>query len=193
MDAAVIAAMIALPLSALLATIEIARASGAGRSAMFRFPMLAYMLILALGNVFTTFLAASTLHDNLPSTAPPWFWYVFIGVFGFEAILKRVNLTFSGIGVLSINDWITKARDSAVADAIEAGVQRDETAALRLAERLRKLPEQELNAHVVNMLGQGQVKVLDNAAANENPSAALVKALALAKADYKRALAISPA
>lgn len=136
MDAAVIAAMIALPLSALLATIEIARASGAGRSAMFRFPMLAYMLILALGNVFTTFLAASTLHDNSPSTAPPWFWYVFIGVFGFEAILKRVNLTFSGIGVLSINDWITKARDSAVADAIEAGVQRDETDALRLAERL---------------------------------------------------------
>lgn len=188
-----IAAVIALPLSALIVAIEITRAASSSLFRILRSPTLLYFLIVAVGNIFTTFLAAATVSQQIPAgTAPPWFWYAFLGVFGFEAILKNVNLTFAGIGVLSINDWITKAKDAATADVIEADVWLKEQQAMTLAARLKVLPEKDLNTHVLNILGSGQVQWLEAEAAQAKADPQLIKALALAKGNYTSALAISP-
>jgi hypothetical protein len=188
-----IAAIITLPLSSLIVAIQVTQASNSSLQRAIRGPTFIYFLIVFVGNVFTTFLAAATTSKTIPSdVAPAWFWYAFLGVFGFEAILKNLNLTFADIGVLSINDWITKARDVAVADVIEVDVIHKLQMANALAAKLKALPVNELNAHVSNILGNGQVTVLDAAASTEAADPQLMKALALAKGNYKAALAISP-
>lgn len=186
-----IAAIIALPLSSLIVAIEITRASNSSLQRAIRGPTFLYLLIVYVGNVFTTFLAAATASKTIPpGVAPAWIWYAFLGVFGFEAILKNLNLTFADIGVLSINDWITKAKDAAVADVIEADVMFQLQMANALAAKLKALPVNELNAHVSHILGNGQVGVLDAAAIAESADPQLMKALALAKGNYKAAHAI---
>lgn len=187
-----IAVLFALPFSILIVAIEITRLTSFPWAGVFRGSTLLYFLIAYAGNVFTTVLVAATASRHVPDTAPPWFWYAFLGVFGFEAILKRTNLTFAGIGVLSISDWITKAKDSATANIIEAEVMMKEQSAQHLASRLKELSDSELNAHVINVLGHEHLTVLNTQAAQGNADAKLIKALALAKGNYKAAAAIFP-
>lgn len=135
-------------------------------------------------------LAGTVTADLLDSVQPRWFIHAFIGVFGFEIVLKRVNVTFSDSGVLTINDWITSARDTAVAHAVEADVKEGEKRAQNLAQRLARLDDAALNAHVINLLGQQQLTYLDAAAQNGGADPGLIKGLALAKMDFKVASAI---
>ena len=185
------AALISMSFSGLIVAIELTKAARSSLWGNIRSPTLVYFMIVTVGNVFTTFLAVASI-ENFPVSIPKGFGYAFVGVFGFEALLKNINLTFAGIGVLSIDDWITKAKDAAVADVIEADVLRKEMAAQRLAQRLRAFPTQELNAHVNDLLGNGQVQALEQEAQQANADPQFVKALALAKRVYPAALAISP-
>ncbi|MFO1422140.1 MAG: hypothetical protein U1F70_00575 [Candidatus Competibacteraceae bacterium] len=188
-----IAAIIAVPLSSLIVAIQITQAAKTSLLAKIRATTFLYFLIVSVGNVFSTFLAAAATSESIPANiAPAWFWYAFIGVFGFEAILKNINVTFANIGVLSINDWITKAKDIAVADAIDVEVSNNQKAAMTLAGRLQMLPNDQLNAHVVNILGTKQLHLLEAEATQAGADPKLVKGLALAKGNYKSALAISP-
>jgi hypothetical protein len=126
--------------------------------------------------------------------ALPWFWSAFLGVFAFEAILQRINITFFDKGVLTISDWISKARDGAVAAAVKshatALVRREQLLADRIAAN-SNLTDQNLNAHVHNLLGSGRVQELDQAAAASNANPRLIKALALAAGAYDRASTIA--
>ncbi len=148
----------------------------------------------------------SSIKQDSPSTAktkdinetkhwPPeqiefaWFWFAFIGVFGFEALLQKINLTFDGKGVLTINDWIVKARNNAVASAIKAQADAEHERAQLLAQRLRTIPEDELNAHILTLLGKSPLE-LDNAARAAAANPILYKALALAYGVPERAAAI---
>lgn len=188
-----VAAILVFPLTCLLAVIQISHSSErTSLGGIFCGATLRYILIAFLGNLFTTSLAAATTSHQVPATIPGSFWYAFLGVFGFEAILKHVNLTFAGKGVLSINDWINKAKNVAIADVVEADVSLKEKQANELALRLQKLPIADLNAHVNQVLGSGRVQELDNQAARCGADPKLVKALALAKGNYKSALAILP-
>lgn len=188
-----IAAVIVLPITYILVLIQISTLAGRiSLQGMFRGSTLLYFLIACIGNLFATSLAAATTINQIPSILPGWAWYAFLGIFGFEAILKNVNLTFSGIGFLSINEWITKAKEAAAADVIEVDVLTKEKEAKSLAGRLKLLTTQDLNAHVIDILGNGQVQVLEFQATQSGADPQLVKALALAKGNYKSALAISP-
>lgn len=187
-----IAAVFAVLFTFLLVVIEISRAAKTSLKFAFRGPTFVFFLISCLGNIFTTVVAAVVLSGKIPDVGPPWLWLSIIGVFGFETLLQRVNVTVADVGVLTINDWITKAKDAATADAIEAEVNAKEIDAKKLADRLATLDEDVLNAHVLNILGAGKVTTLDAASAQERANAKLVKALALAKGNYVQALAISP-
>ena len=190
MTNAVIAALL---LSCLIVAIEITKSANSSLLGILRVSTLLYFVVAAVGNISTTALAAATTSHQIPTNVvPDWFWYAFLGVFGFEAILKKVSLTFAGIGVLSINDWITKAKDSATADVIEAGVVFKEQRAQSLAMRLTQLSVTKLNAHVINILGAEQVAVLDSLATQCNADPQFLKALALAKGNYNSSIAILP-
>lgn len=111
----------------------------------------------------------------------PWFWYAFLGVFAFEALLQNINLTLFSRGVLSINDWISKARENAVADAIEAQTNADVQRTQSLAGKLRTVATPELNAHVLHNLGALRLHELEATARSAGADDRLVKALALAQ------------
>jgi hypothetical protein len=153
-----------------------------------------YFLILLTGSTATTLFAAATtaslFAENAAAEAQqpikklvlnlPWFWYAFLGVFGFSVLLKNMNVTFFRQGVLSINDWISKALERAVASAVKAQATANFHTAERMAGKLRALPEADLNAHVLNALGMARLKQLEKEARTTGADVALTKALALA-------------
>ncbi len=182
------AAALAIVVSAIQAPIELWRSNA--RIFWRRAPLWFYVLILALGNAFTTLLAASFFEDMVPNGFPPVVWYLVLGVFGFEMVLKRINVTFSGVGVLSLSEWITKAKEAAIADLVEAGIDENQAKVQSLADRLKELPEADLNAHVVTILGKEMPHELEEAAKAGKADPSLVKALTLAYTDFARASAI---
>lgn len=87
-----------------------------------------------------------------------WFWFAFVGVFGFEVLLQNINLTFADKGVLTISDWINEARDPAVAAAVRAQATWESNRGQALAARLKTLPEAELNAHLLSVVSAAALK-----------------------------------
>jgi hypothetical protein len=117
----------------------------------------------------------------------PWFWYAFLGVFGFEVLLQNINVTFLNRGLLSISDWISKARDSTVAAALSAEANSGSKRAQLLANRLQNLDDADLNAQVLNLLGQSRLDELTRTANDMSANPKLTKALALAYEKYDKA------
>lgn len=117
-----------------------------------------------------------------------WFWYVFIGVFGFQGLIKRINITFADAGVLSIHDWIEKAKNIAAADAIESRVRADEARAAGYADVLKQLPIHELRAY---LLASGMdASGIEQRAADAGADIALTLALEFAIAAPEKARAL---
>lgn len=84
-----------------------------------------------MGNVTTTLVTASYITSDETARgiqlfqSNSWFWYSVIGVFCFEAIIQNINITYSEKGVLTIRDWISKAKDRAAAKVIEKNIEID--------------------------------------------------------------------
>ncbi len=209
-----IAIVLAVAFSLLISVIEVAYQSKARSVRLCCGSMWysLYVLILILGNFATTLAAAAIMKPTIlgrataPATAPephsgapiappisaglPWFWYAFVGVFAFEAVLQRVNVTFVDHGFLTISDWINKARDGAVASAIasqvDAQVKREQALASKLVQA-QNLSDADLNTYVQNWLGPARVQELEQAAQANNANPRLAKAIALATGAYDRA------
>jgi hypothetical protein len=115
--------------------------------------------------------------------APKWvrpLFYAFFGVFGFRGILA--NLSYNALGVsLSVGDWIARARDSAVAAVLAKHVRHENEDHQRRTQGLRRLPEEELNANIAQLLGEDAVRRLEDEAQQSNTDPMLYKALHLAK------------
>lgn len=213
-----VAIILAAILSVLIGFIELQSQSKANLKKCWTSSAAIYIVILLIGNAATTLTAAATtksffISDTVsnPASAPSlanaketagdannvvsekpayaWFWFAFLGVFGFEALLQKINITFDGKGFLTINDWIAKARNNAVAAAIKAQADAEHERAQLLAKRLRAIPEDELNTHVLTLLGKDATE-LDNAAKAAGANSILYKALALAYGSPDRASAI---
>ena len=171
--------------SILIATIEIISKSKAKFKSCFRGNFFIYLLILIIGNSATTLMASSIIEsvigkgNSIPG--PLWFWYAFVGVFGFQVIIQNMNITFFDAGVLSIDDWISKARDTSIADAVAQNDHSILRREQRLARELMSLDLQELNTQISQYLEDGVLQKLEEKAANNKADPKLVKALALAK------------
>ena len=175
-----IAIIAALFVTLLIIVIEVpSEARTRHRKASFNFGVFVYFLILGIGNAATTMLASTLVDQQLPG--PQWFWYAFFGVFGFQIVLKNTNLMVFDQGVLSIQSWIEKGRDHAVAHAI----RRDEELTIEIAQRnaakLTDLDEQTLNGHITVLLGEKVVEKLEEAAGRTGSDAKAIKAFELAR------------
>ncbi|MBC6400243.1 MAG: hypothetical protein GDA37_04370 [Ekhidna sp.] len=107
-----------------------------------------YILVMMIGNIITTLLSVSIVDNYMTKKddtneinqlfliGPIWIWYSFFGVFGFEAIIQKINITFFNQGVLSINDWLTKAKRAATAAALEKVVELSFEHTQKLAKQL---------------------------------------------------------
>jgi hypothetical protein len=146
-----------------------------------------YALLLILGNVISTLLAALPVR-KLDSSLAPYYWLfsAFFGVFAFETILKNTNVTVLDKGVLTIQDWIKKALTGAAAAAVLRDVRLRDKETGRLAASLSQVSEGQLNAFLAiklsKQIGDDIVLRLDAAAATNKANSMLYKAYAVASA-----------
>lgn len=134
--------------SILLAFIEIASDSKTYNiRSYFTLLLIFYILIMCIGNILTTLIASNILEKYFTTgegnvkgsftlIGPKWIWYAVIGVFGFEVIIQKINITIFDKGVLSINDWISKARNSAVAATLQKAVEMDSFTKQQMADKI---------------------------------------------------------
>jgi hypothetical protein len=147
---------------------------------------LIYGLLLALGNVVATILAA-LLVEKLDARLAPYYWLLeaFLGVFAFQMVLKNTNITFGNSGVLTIEQWTKKALTSATAAAIARDTHLNTIETGRLAACLAKVPIGPLNAFAAAKLtasaGANVVPTLDAKASANNADPMLYKAFAIAE------------
>jgi hypothetical protein len=156
---------IALCLSLLIACIEIPATSKTSLRSCVGILSLFYFAVLSFGNAVTTILASLTV-AKLPESLWAYSWVLcpFVGVFGFEAILKNTNVTMFDHGVLTIQYWIEKARDAAAGAAIERQEDIKQGQSEKLFKRIMTLTEIDINTRILNKLGDGIVDRLNTAA-----------------------------
>jgi hypothetical protein len=121
-------------LTLLIALIRLFTERGVKVQYLFNLHVFLYLLILLVGNIATTLLAVKLTQDFFSHlSGPNWFWISFLGVFGFEAIIKNINITIFKTGVLTINDWIERALDTAVNSVRQSEKIQDDDAELVIA------------------------------------------------------------
>ena len=141
-----------------------------------------YVGILAIGNVVAALLAYSSLVGSVPEVIGGWLPLIvaFAGVFAFEGVLSNTNVTIFNKGVLTIDDWIEKARGTAVEKAIEEHARAVLRRQLSTAGVLRMLPEVDLNAHLAQAIGPNEVARIEEEAGRIKADPRFYKALELA-------------
>lgn len=186
------AVLICIIITVVLASIETLYQSKASIRDCIGWTLFLYIGILAIGNSVATLLAFVTLDQKLPAQMDSWlpFVYAFFGIFAFEGVMSNTNVNFFDKGVLTIQDWIRKARDPAVASALERQVQRGQNLITQSADTLARLDEAKLNTYIAQFLGADVVQQIELDAQASNADVKLYKALTLASKAPKETVAI---
>lgn len=188
------ALVLSLFFTSLLCLIEIPSRSKASVRACLGGSFVVYVLIFIVGNATATLLTPPLVPTELSASLAGWapLFYAFSGVFAFQGILGNTNVTFFGQGVLTIEEWIAKARDNAVASAVKKQARLDLHRAQHCAEELRlKLSPADLNTYVARYMTPETVKKLELDAVNANADPALYKALWFAMEKPEEAAAVA--
>ena len=82
--------------------------------------------------------------------------------------------------VLTISEWLKKARDGAVAAVVEVHAQRNKDKIEKLASKLTEIPDTDLNTQITTKLGAAKLEEINKAARDSEGNSKLAKALALA-------------
>ncbi len=168
----------------LVCFVEVPRESKANLRNCIGILFFIYLFLRLAGNSLATFLASAILAEKLTTT---WIWNAFLdafaGVFAFEGILKNTNATFFGKGFLTIEDWITGAKQNAVAFAVKKETEHKGRLQQSLADAFDKsaLTEAQLNAFITEVLVETAVRDLEGKAEMANADARLYKSLTLAR------------
>jgi len=157
-------------LSILLSTIQVSSDAKAYDSrSLFTLPFFFFVVMSIIGNCMTTLVAIGIVdafqEDRAQVLAGPrWIWYSFVGVFGFELIVQKINITFFDQGVLSINDWITKAKKNATGATVERLANLLTEDGQKLANKLcEKLDDQSIKTLAMKQLGaDGYQQLIDS-------------------------------
>lgn len=180
-------------ISIVLSYIEIAYESGERGKAVFCGDSFLYVLVVSFGNVVSTLLAPTVLgpSDALSEVAGlPWFWYSFVGVFGFSLVARNLDVDFLGKGILSIKEWVSKSKDNAVASVVERAVNIENDEAQGIANALREMDESDLEAQIIQVMGKEDLKEIISQSSVSNVNSHFHKALVLAHEETTRARAI---
>jgi len=185
-----IAVSIALGMTIVLGLLEILYESRADLRSCLTWPLLIYLFIYMMGNTFATLLSRPAIGESLPADLLSWspFIYAFAGVFAFQGVIGRTNITFFSQGILTIEDWISKSKSAAVDRALQNESKLIEKRASQLSDRAESyaqeisanIPEERLNAHIRQHMGEGAVQMLEASAQAANADLLFVKSLALA-------------
>jgi hypothetical protein len=188
----VIAILFVLAFTLLIAPIDIVvRAKQVALKECYGAAFWFYALILLIGNIVAALLAFPLLAPRIQNPAVLPFIAAFAGVFAFQGVLSNTNVSFFGKGVLTIDDWIDKARTASVEAALTRHARNERDTIMRMATALQALDDDQLNTHLLN--SGGATIVIANIEARATSSGAnvkLYKALILATEfpDHARAI-----
>ena len=126
------------------------------KSVVFNLHYLIYFLIQLIGNVLTTLLATYLFKDKIPEDLNDWrfFIYAILGAFSFYGILSNANINFLDAKLLTIQEWIQKAKDSASEAAIKKDLLSDEKEKMDLALKLKECDEDMINTSLFRKKNQ---------------------------------------
>lgn len=172
----------AMAMSLVLANIQLIREAKTSPRAIIGLELGFYFCIVAFGYAATTLLA-STLTSRFPVGLKDYFPFIsaFLGVFGFESILKNTNVTMFDRGVLTIQDWTERALTVAGAAAIARQQRYDSRRQALVVAILMNFANDRLNALVLSKLGD-KVRDLEAAAVANQADPKRYKAMQLAAA-----------
>lgn len=155
---------------------------------------LLYLAIVMVGCCCTTLVAVVMIDPALAKDGYPgfkWFWCSIVGVFGFEVVVQNINLAFLDKGILNINVWIKKARDTAIASIIQYASDDGISERQRIAKKLTDKVNSRLHTYALEALGKNNYdRLVVLAKETGNVDEALFLALALTEKDPKKAKAI---
>jgi hypothetical protein len=192
------AILISVPLTFLFVTYDIHRSAGSqARYRACAFASLPFFGFFAVWNAVATLFvpilapewAARMLLEPIPTVLRP-FAYAFIGIIAFEVIISR--LTYNLLG----QHYTFRPRlDEYRAVAQEAAINREIEIVDRIQEKTARqlcalVPEQDLNAYIIQHLEPGEVTTLTQQAKAENANPLILKATALAGRKPSEAKAI---
>ncbi len=179
-------------LTFLLSFIVVLRAAqGVGLRSVWSTQFLIYFVLASLGNVVSV--SASVPLVAATGVVPPgpgFLWPLIIGIFGFEAILKNINVTFLEANALTISDWLKSAQELAVEQALTKDTDSREREVQKVADVLVELPIETLATQAAKTLGPDQVQQLRDEAGRFGFDESLHLALAMAVTDLDSARAV---
>ena len=155
----------------------------------WRWPVFVFLLVKVVSYVATTILASTLFKKETAFGGPQWypFWVAFAGVFAFEAMVKRLNVTFADAGFLSVQEWMNATLAGASAAMVRAEVISQKRFAIEASTMLAS--HKNLDNLVFQELGAITKQELETQANQHklDPLFAKAYALALAKPDVVRA------
>lgn len=168
--------------TALLVLILIANEAKAGFKATLTYHTFLYFLIFGLGNNVATLFAIPQVNQfGLPPNLLFMEPYIaaFLGVFAFHGVLSNTNISLFDRNVLTIDSWISKARDNAIQQVARKQGEIRLNEVDNFAKQLAAIDEQVLNTYIANYLDHG-ADYYDDEAKKTNSDKKLYKALMLA-------------
>jgi hypothetical protein len=113
------------------------------KSVLFNLNYLIYFLIQLAGNILTTLLATYLVKDKIPDDLNDarFFIYAFFGVFAFYGILSNSNINLFDAKLITIQEWLQIAKDSASEAAAKNDLLYEKRERMELAIKLKDCDE----------------------------------------------------
>ena len=144
-------------------------------------PFFMYLAILTVGNSVSTVLASVMLGEAWGESLGMWYSliYAFIGVFGFEAVISKMNVTVAEQKALTIYTWLREAEARTIGAVLEKQRELDERFKTDLIELLRLLEEEELDTFCTTYVGAEDLRKINNEVLSGRIDLRYVKAFVL--------------
>jgi hypothetical protein len=157
--------------------------------------MLPYLALALVCNCFATLLVPFGLLAAWPTFEADlggwsYFIYAILGVLGFQVVMTHTNITIFDKGFLHFQDWLKKARRPAAAIALSKHIRKQDELRILLLHDLKDVPEEDMNAYLLDEGGEQLVKELEEKARVAGADPKLYKALELVKRNPTAAAAI---
>ncbi|WP_210414533.1 hypothetical protein, partial [Leptospira gomenensis] len=136
-------------LTLLRVIVELRMGTKVAFSSQFNFITAVYFLVQATLNILITILLFPILKEKFPNELGYEFVYSFLTVFGIEAFVRHTNITMYDTGILSVQDWLNKVKELALAETLEKSIVNATNKMHEKVERLKdRVDELKLDFHI---------------------------------------------
>ncbi len=131
----------------------------------FNFLTVSYFLLVCITSIFVTILSLQFLNNVLTNGLQNPFIYAILGVFGFEVIIRKTNISMHDIGILTIQNWLSKAKEKAIAETVLKNAYHSRSLEYEnLNQILKRLNDSDLDFQINLLCPQNRLKEIKDLA-----------------------------